>query len=138
MIEKINLKDKAYSNPNLFEYINIGYLNNHSLNIINQENKSLNFHIHEETDEFFYCIQGEFDIEFRDGITHLIEGDITIVPKGISHRPVCKGFSTCLLIERDESITRLDKREEKTDIPINKVETKILHAPSNISLEMTK
>ncbi|NLM04937.1 MAG: cupin domain-containing protein [Clostridiales bacterium] len=52
----------------------------------------------------FYCIEGEFDIEFDDGLTHLYEGDFIIIPKGVRHRPDCKGLVKCLLIEIDGTL----------------------------------
>ena len=105
MIDKINLKDKANSVSELFSYIKVGQLNNHVLNVLQAENRTLDFHIHEQSDEMFYCIEGEFDIEFEDGITHLSEGDFIIVPKGTSHRPICAGLVKCLLIEIEGTLT---------------------------------
>ena len=99
MIDKINLHEKVNSVSELFEYLQVGTLNNHMLNVLQAENRILDFHVHEQSDEMFYCIEGEFDIEFDDGLVHLTEGDFIIIPKGISHRPVCKSLVKCLLIE---------------------------------------
>lgn len=99
MVQKINLKEKADSIESLFTYLRVGKLNDHMLNIVNVENRTLDFHVHENSDEMFYCIEGEFDIEFEDGLTHLREGDIIIIPKGMRHRPVCKSLVKCLLVE---------------------------------------
>ena len=99
MIDKINLSEKANSLNELFEYLQIGTLNNHMLNVLKAKNRTLDFHVHEQSDEMFYCIEGEFDIEFDDGLTHLVEGDFIIIPKGVRHRPVCKSLVKCLLIE---------------------------------------
>ena len=52
----------------------------------------------------FYCIEGEFDIEFEDGATHLAEGNFIIIPKDIRHRPVCKSLVKCLLIETEGTL----------------------------------
>lgn len=99
MIEKVNLKEKVNSIDSLFTYLRVGDLNNHMLNVLQAENRTLDFHTHEDSDEMFYCIEGEFDIEFNDGLTHLVEGDFIIIPKGTRHRPVCKSLVKCLLIE---------------------------------------
>ena len=99
MIEKINLKEKVDSIDTLFSYLRVGTLNNHVLNVLKAENRTLEFHIHENSDELFYCIEGEFDIEFDDGMTHLCKGDFIIIPKMVRHRPVCKALVKCLLIE---------------------------------------
>ena len=60
--------------------------------------------MHERSDEMFYCIEGEFDIEFDGGLTHLTEGDFIIIPKGVRHRPVCKSRVKCLLIETEGTL----------------------------------
>ena len=105
MIEKVNLKERVNSISGLFEYLKVGQLNNHLLNVLQAENRILDFHVHEQSDEMFYCIEGEFDIEFENELTHLYEGDFIIVPKGISHRPICKGLVKCLLIEIEGTLT---------------------------------
>ena len=105
MIQKVNLIEKTNSVDALFQYLKIGHLNNHILNVLQAENRTLEFHVHEQSDELFYCIEGEFDIEFDDGITHLSEGDLIIVPKGTLHRPICKGLVKCLLIEKEGTLT---------------------------------
>ena len=106
MIEKVNLKNQADSVAGLFEYKKIGTLNGQMLNVLQAENRTLDFHVHEFSDEMFYCIEGEFDIEFEDGMTHLREGDLIIVPKGTRHRPVCKKLVKCLLIETEGTLTK--------------------------------
>jgi mannose-6-phosphate isomerase-like protein (cupin superfamily) len=104
MIESKNLKDMVNSTTELFSYLKVGQLNSHMLNVLQAENRTLDFHVHEQSDEMFYCIEGEFDIEFDGGITHLREGDFVIIPKGISHRPICKGLVKCLLIEKEGTL----------------------------------
>lgn len=49
----------------LFSYLRVGKLNNHMLNVLQTENRTLDFHVHDNSDELFYCIEGEFDIEFK-------------------------------------------------------------------------
>lgn len=99
MIQKTNLKDVVNLVDDLFLYKRVGTLNNHMLNVLQAENRTLDFHIHESSDEMFYCIEGEFDIEFEDGLIHMCEGDFIIIPKGTKHRPICKNLVKCLLIE---------------------------------------
>lgn len=106
MIDKINLTQQADAVRKLFEYRRVGTLNGHMLNVLQAENRTLDFHIHEQSDELFYCIEGEFDIEFEDGMTHLCAGDMIIIPKGTRHRPVCKELVKCLLIELEGTLTK--------------------------------
>ncbi len=106
MIEKANLLEKANAVQSLFSYLNVGTLNGQMLNVLQAENRTLDFHVHEHSDEMFYCIEGEFDIEFDDGITHLATGDYIIIPKGTKHRPVCKSLVKCLLIEAEGTLNQ--------------------------------
>ncbi|MCL2480544.1 MAG: cupin domain-containing protein [Spirochaetaceae bacterium] len=106
MIKKINLKEQVNSVTELFSYLKVGQLNNHMLNVLKAENRVLDFHVHNQSDEMFYCIEGEFDIEFEDGMTHLSEGDFIIVPKGTLHRPICKKLVKCLLVEMEGTLTK--------------------------------
>ena len=46
MVDRINLKEKVNSVNRLFEYLQVGKLNNHMLNAIQAENRKLDFHIH--------------------------------------------------------------------------------------------
>jgi mannose-6-phosphate isomerase-like protein (cupin superfamily) len=105
MEEKFNLNAKA-KNTKLFEYLNVGKLNNHILNIVAVENRILDFHIHEDSDEMFFVIEGQMDMEFSNKMEHLVEGDCIIVPKGTLHRPVCKTLVKCLLIEKEGTLTK--------------------------------
>ena len=106
MVQKVNLKESVNSVGNLFSYLKVGALNNHMLNVLQAENRTLDFHTHDNSDEMFYCIEGEFDIEFDDGLTHLCEGDFIIIPKGIKHRPVCKSLVKVLLIEVEGTLNK--------------------------------
>ena len=63
MIEKVNLKENVNLIDVPFRYKRVGTLNNHMLNVLQAKNRTLDFHIHENSDEMFYCIEGEFDIE---------------------------------------------------------------------------
>lgn len=106
LVNKVNLKDEVNSVSGLFQYKRIGTLNSHMLNVLQAEDRTLDFHVHENSDEMFYCIEGEFDIEFEDGLTHLQEGDFIIIPKGTKHRPVCKELVKCLLIETEGTLNK--------------------------------
>ena len=104
MINKVNLKDSVNAVQKLFEYSRVGRLNNHMLNVLKAENRTLDFHVHTDSDELFYCIEGKFDIEFKDGLTHMCPGDLIIIPAGTLHRPVCGQLVKCLLIELEGTL----------------------------------
>ena len=88
MLEKVNLPAAAKQTGGLFRYAKVGQLNDHMLTVLQGENRTLDFHIHEQSDELFYVIEGRFVIELDDGMIHLESGEMIIIPKGTRHRPV--------------------------------------------------
>lgn len=57
------------------------------------------WHEHRETDEVFMVIEGEMEIAFRDRTIHLTAGEMTVVPKGVEHKPSAKAECKIMLIE---------------------------------------
>jgi mannose-6-phosphate isomerase-like protein (cupin superfamily) len=106
MLRKVNLKEQAGRLGELFQYLRVGELNDHVLHVLKAEKRTLDFHVHEGSDEMFYCIEGRFQIELDDGLVDIEEGDFIIIPKGVRHRPVCTGLVKCLLIERAGTLNK--------------------------------
>jgi mannose-6-phosphate isomerase-like protein (cupin superfamily) len=106
MMQKVNLSASANSIPELFKYVKVGQLNDHMLNLVIVENRILDFHIHEDSDEMFYVVEGQMKLEFDEGLVELNRGDFIIVPKGKRHRPVCDTLVKCLLIEKAGTLTK--------------------------------
>ena len=106
MIEKVNLTKAADAIDKLYVYKKVGRLNGHVLSVVNVENRTLDFHVHEKSDELFYVIDGGFHIETDDGMIKIDKGEFMIVPKGMRHRPVVKELSKVLLIELDGTLNK--------------------------------
>lgn len=104
MLKPVHLKNAADAVDGLFQYLRIGSLNGHMLHVLQAENRTLDFHVHPQSDELFYCIEGAFSIELDDGTVPLSAGDMLIIPKGLRHRPVCKALVKCLLIELEGTL----------------------------------
>ena len=104
MVAKINLKQKANAVAGLFDYLPVGYINGHMLSVLQGENRTLDFHVHDNSDELFYCIEGAFAIELEDGLIDMQEGDLIIIPQGVRHRPICTGLVKCLLMEKEGTL----------------------------------
>jgi len=57
------------------------------------------FHLHEDTDDFFLVLQGEFTMDL-DGESHVVKtGEVFVVPRGVTHRPRSVEECHVLLIE---------------------------------------
>ncbi|WP_202621565.1 cupin domain-containing protein [Anaerocolumna sedimenticola] len=106
MIEKVNLKSRVDSIEKLYIYDKVGRLNGHVLSVVNVENRTLDFHVHEESDELFYVIEGSFHLEVEEGLIKVEEGEFIIVPKGTRHRPVVKALTKFLMIELEGTLNK--------------------------------
>lgn len=105
MPKKVNIA-KSAAGLALNEYLQLGRLNEHMLTVIRTEERVLDFHVHERSDEMFFVAAGSMQVEFDDGLVTLQAGEFIIVPAGVRHRPVCHGPVTCLLIEKDGTLTK--------------------------------
>jgi mannose-6-phosphate isomerase-like protein (cupin superfamily) len=77
------------------------------------------WHVHEQTDEFFLVIEGQFHIALREpgGMERAVElhaGDIFVVPRGVEHKPSSPG-GAILMFEPSGTLTTGDRHEG--DIP---------------------
>jgi mannose-6-phosphate isomerase-like protein (cupin superfamily) len=68
------------------------------------------WHKHDETDELFLILEGEFDMDFRDGTVTVKPGELLIVPRGTEHRPAARrGEVKLLLIDPNDTPNTGDK-----------------------------
>lgn len=74
-------------------------MNGNSLSVLLAENRTLEFHTHENSDELFCVLEGAFEIETEDGLFPLKAGELAVVPRGTRHRPVVRERCKCLLAE---------------------------------------
>ena len=95
--EPVNLSEALSSFQTLWSPHIIAQMNDYDVRIAHVEGEHV-WHAHEDTDEFFLVLEGEFNIAMRsdDGeerVVRLQEGDTYVVPKGVSHRPSSPGAS---------------------------------------------
>ena len=97
-IEKVNLSEKLslfsdYWNPRI-----VGELNGQQVKLAKFQGEFV-WHKHDEEDELFYVLKGEFKMEFRDKTVLLCENEFLIVPRGVEHRPVAENEVSIMLFE---------------------------------------
>ncbi|MEM9639118.1 MAG: cupin domain-containing protein [Pseudomonadota bacterium] len=57
------------------------------------------YHLHEDTDDFFFVLGGEMVMDL-EGSSHPVKtGELFVVPKGVTHRPRAEQECKVLLIE---------------------------------------
>ncbi|WP_106791327.1 cupin domain-containing protein [Aquimarina sp. Aq78] len=102
-IEKINIDDKLslfsdHWNPRI-----VGELNGQHVKLVKFKGEFV-WHKHDNEDEMFYVINGEFKMEFRDRTVHLKPNEFLIIPKGTEHRPVADKEVSVMLFEPNTTI----------------------------------
>jgi mannose-6-phosphate isomerase-like protein (cupin superfamily) len=73
------------------------------------------WHVHEDTDEFFLILDGQFDVAIRDAEGNertvvLRQGDTFVVPKGTEHKPSSPG-GAILMFEPSGTSSTGDRHE---------------------------
>ena len=106
MLKKVNIKTEVEATGGLYIYKKVGLLNSHTLSVVQVENRTLDFHVHESSDELFYVIEGTFQIETEEGLLRVDEGEFVIVPKGTLHRPVVGTLAKFLMIELEGTLNK--------------------------------
>ncbi|MCO6491936.1 MAG: cupin domain-containing protein [Phaeodactylibacter sp.] len=112
-MNKVNIKEKLalfsdHWNPRI-----AGELNGQHVKLVKFRGEFV-WHKHEEEDELFYVVEGEFDMQFRDKTVRLREGEFLIVPRGVEHRPVAEKEVAVMLFEPATTVNTGDAGGERT------------------------
>lgn len=111
----VNASDEVNKLKELYVYKKIAEMNNHILSVVQVENRTLPLHIHEQSDEMFYVIEGSFTLETDKEQFNLKTGDFIIVPKGTPHHPIVSTKTKFLMVELSGTLNKEnsgDKYEE--------------------------
>jgi mannose-6-phosphate isomerase-like protein (cupin superfamily) len=99
MSTAINITGKLATFDQHWSPRTVALFNGHDVMVVKVDGEFV-WHKHDDTDDFFYVLKGELDIELRDSTVTLRPGEMYIVPKGVEHRPVARqGEVHLLLIE---------------------------------------
>ncbi|GAB4230484.1 MAG: cupin domain-containing protein [Elainellaceae cyanobacterium] len=96
--EAINLAEKLSLFNGYWQPKIVGEFNGHDLMVVKVKGK-FNWHKHDDTDDFFFVLDGNLTIQLPDGSVHLGPGEIYVVPKGVEHCPIASEEAHILLIE---------------------------------------
>jgi mannose-6-phosphate isomerase-like protein (cupin superfamily) len=112
-IEKINVAQKLglfsdHWNPRI-----VGELNGQHIKLVRFKGPFV-WHKHDNEDEMFFVIEGDFNMELRDKIINLQKGDFIIIPKGTEHRPVAAEEVQVMLFEPAGTLNTGEHNNELT------------------------
>lgn len=102
-MDKVNLVEKLTKFDDIWSPKLVGELNENYIKLAKGIGE-LDWHTHENEDEFFLIVSGHLDIHLRNQIVSLDPGEFYVVPKGVEHRPVATEGAEILLIEPKETL----------------------------------
>jgi mannose-6-phosphate isomerase-like protein (cupin superfamily) len=118
MSEKVSLAQKFSLFREQWQPKIVARVNDYDVMVVRVEGEFV-WHSHAETDDFFFVVEGELDIELRDRTVTLTAGELFVVPKGVEHRPVArKGEVKLLLIEPQGTPNNGDTRTAVTKVEL--------------------
>lgn len=97
-MEAINLRDKLALIEGHWDPHVVAELNGQHVRLAKLEGEFI-WHQHELEDELFLVLEGELEMELRDGAVTVREGELLVVPRGVEHRPVARQEVQVLLFE---------------------------------------
>lgn len=112
-MQKVNIKDKLAQIQDHWNPRIAGALNGQYVKLVKIQGEFV-WHKHDEEDEMFYVLEGEFRMELRDRTIDLRAGEFLIVPKGVEHRPVAEKEAAIMLFEPMATLNTGDQKGELT------------------------
>ena len=112
-IDPVNLTQALASFDDIYSPRIVAHMNDYDVKIAHARGEHV-WHVHEETDEFFLVLDGEFDVAIRDAqgerTVVLRAGDTFVVPRGTEHKPSSPGASI-LMFEPSGTSSTGDRHE---------------------------
>jgi mannose-6-phosphate isomerase-like protein (cupin superfamily) len=105
----VNLTEALSSFEDIYSPRIVASINDYDVRIAHAKGDHL-WHVHDDTDEFFLVLDGEFHVAVRDAAggestVVLRQGDTYVVPKGTEHKPSSPGGSILMFEPRGTSTT---------------------------------
>lgn len=108
-MKKVNIKNKLAQIQDHWNPRIAGELNGQHVKLAKIQGEFI-WHKHDDEDEMFYVLEGEFRMEFRDKTVDLKQGEFLIVPKGVEHRPVAEKEAAIMLFEPMSTLNTGDQK----------------------------
>ena len=112
-MDKVNLTEKFSQFTEYYSPKIAGELNGQMVKLVKFKGPFV-WHHHDNEDELFYVVKGKFDMEFRDKIVTINEGEFIIVPRGVEHRPNAKEEVHVVLFEPGTTLNTGNVKNEMT------------------------
>ena len=119
-MRKVNIEEKLALFEEHWSPKIVGELNGQHVKLVKVLGEFV-WHHHDEEDELFLVVKGRFRMEFRDRSIWIEEGEFTVVPRGVEHRPVAEEEAHVLLFEPASTLNTGDVRGELTVAELDRI-----------------
>src|SRR5579872_5511941 len=79
------------------------------------------WHHHDNEDEMFFVLKGQFRMEFQDKAVTIDEGEFIVVPRGVEHKPVADEECWVMLFEPATTLNTGNVVNERTLTELERV-----------------
>ena len=112
-MNKVSIHEKFsqihdYWNPRI-----AGELNGQMVKLVKFKGEFV-WHKHDDEDEMFYVVAGEFNMELRDKTIVIRQNEFIIIPRGMEHRPVAPNEVSVMLFEPASTLNTGDQKNQLT------------------------
>ena len=112
-MNKINIQEKLslfydHWNPRI-----VADLNGQHVKLVKFKGEFI-WHKHDNEDEMFLVLKGQFKMKFRDRTVEIKENEFLIVPRGVEHKPVADTKVSVMLFEPNTTLNTGDTMGELT------------------------
>lgn len=119
-MNKVNIPEKLnlihdYWNPRI-----AGELNGQMVKLVKFKGEFV-WHKHDDEDEMFLVLEGEFNMELRDKTIVIREKEFMIIPRGVEHRPVAPNEVSVMLFEPATTLNTGDTMNAMTRETLEKI-----------------
>ncbi len=118
-MKKVNLAEAATQIEGYWNPLIVGELNNQMIKLARLKGE-FDWHHHENEDECFLVLEGEFEMHMRGEILPIKKGEFFIVPRTVEHRPVAKNEALVMLFEPNSTVNTGNVETEKTRLDIKR------------------
>jgi mannose-6-phosphate isomerase-like protein (cupin superfamily) len=113
-LKPVNLVAALASFDDIYSPRIVARMNDYEVRVAHTKGEHV-WHVHDDTDEFFLVLDGQFDVALRDasGVETTVvlrTGDTFVVPKGTEHKPTSPGGAV-LMFEPTGTSSTGDRHE---------------------------
>ena len=119
-IEKINISDKLFLFDDYWNPRIVGELNGQHVKLVKFKGEFV-WHKHENEDEMFLVVKGEFKMELRQKTIEIKEGELIIIPRGTEHRPTATEEVHIMLFEPMSTLNTGNVQDKLTKVRLEKI-----------------